>query len=196
MADGGHHDGIGVAMGSGIGVALEASVDLHVADDGLDGVAAFEFALDGGRDDAACVADVDLGPISALDAVTAIAPVDIGALDFCTGDAGDLGELVGQRVPVARQTGPGLGAQHELAAGAAGVGDGKTRLDPELVAGPGLALADTFDLRGMEGIELAASGSGSERLGMDGGAPTQRLAARCADHATTSRRADRHARRA
>jgi hypothetical protein len=55
---------------------------------GFDGIAAFELAFDGWRDDdAPCVADIDLGPIAMLHAMAAIAEVDIGAGNGLAGDA-------------------------------------------------------------------------------------------------------------
>ena len=47
--------------------------------------------------------------------------------------------------------------EHELAARRAGVGGGDRGFDAELVRCAGLALADAFDLVGMEGIELPAA---------------------------------------
>ena len=47
--------------------------------------------------------------------------------------------------------------QHELATRRAGVGGGNRDLDAEFVGRAGLAFADAFDLRGMEGIQLPAA---------------------------------------
>src|SRR5579859_4881686 len=47
--------------------------------------------------------------------------------------------------------------QHELAAGGAGIGGDDRSLDAEFVGGAGLALAYTFDLGSMEGIQLPAA---------------------------------------
>ena len=70
----------------------------------------------------------------------------LGVLDGCA-----------QRVAVIRIARQRLGVQHELAAGRAGVGGGDRDLDAELVGRAGLALADAFDLGGMEGIQLPAA---------------------------------------
>ncbi len=105
VADGGHHDGIGIAMGAGIGLALEAAVGFHVAKDRFDGVAPPQFPFDGRRGDATGVAHIDGGSIGLLDVMATIAPVDIGTLDLRASDACDLGELVLERVAIIRQTG-------------------------------------------------------------------------------------------
>jgi hypothetical protein len=47
--------------------------------------------------------------------------------------------------------------QHELAAWRAGIGRDDRGFDAELVGRAGLALADAFDLRRMERIELPAA---------------------------------------
>jgi hypothetical protein len=89
--------------------------------------------------------------------VTAIALVDIGPLDCATGEllggVDDVAESVAV-IGVARQR---LGVQHELAARGAGVGGDDRGFDTELVRRGGLALADAFDLGGVEGIELPSA---------------------------------------
>ena len=57
-------------------------------------------------------------------------------------------------IRVARQS---FGVQHEPAAGCARIGSHDGGFDPELVPRIRLALADTFDLRGVERIELPAA---------------------------------------
>src|SRR3979490_1635575 len=63
--------------------------------------------------------------------------------------------------------------QHELAARRAGVGGDDRDLDAELPRRAGLALADAFDFRGMEGIELPAALA--LLLGVDLGGACERL---------------------
>ena len=89
--------------------------------------------------------------------MTAIALIDIGPLDCATsevlGGVDDVAEGVAV-IGVARQR---LGVQHELAARGAGVGGDDRGFDTELVRRGGLALADAFDLGGVEGIELPSA---------------------------------------
>ena len=84
MADGGE-DGVDrVAVGAEQEVAVQQAVGLHVADDGLDGVAPPELAPDGGREATFLPADEDAGAVGVMAAISAI---DIGALDGDTGMA-------------------------------------------------------------------------------------------------------------
>jgi hypothetical protein len=50
-----------------------------------------------------------------------------------------------------------FGMQHELATRRPVIGGGDRCLDAELIGRAGLALADAFHLRGMEGIQLSAA---------------------------------------
>ena len=89
--------------------------------------------------------------------VAAVSFVDIGALDLATGEPLGVLDSGPQRVPVIRIARQRLGVQHELAAWRAGVGGDDRSLDAELIGRAGLALADAFDLGGMEGIQLPAA---------------------------------------
>ena len=60
-------------------------------------------------------------------------------------------------MPVIRVARQRLGVEHELATGGAGVGGDDRGFDAELVGCAGLALADAFDLGGVEGIELPSA---------------------------------------
>lgn len=153
---GGGQDGVcGIA-----GIALEeASAEmaflLHVADEGFDGGASPELALDDADHAALLARDEDAAWVGGV--VAAIALVDVGALDLDAGET--LGALDGaaQGMAVIRIAGQGLGVQHELAGRRAAVGGDDRDLDPELVRRAGLSLADALDLGSVEGIELPAA---------------------------------------
>ncbi len=68
-----------------------------VADDRLNGVSSSRFTPDGGRGDATRVGDMDLQSL-AIDPMAAIAAVDIGEGGLPSDDAGDLVELIAERV--------------------------------------------------------------------------------------------------
>ena len=129
------------------------AVSLHVADNGFDSRAAAQFALDDAEDATLLTGDEDAARIGCV--VTAVALVDIGALDCAAG------ELLGgidddsERVAVIRVAWQRLGMEHELAARGAGIGGNDRGLDAELVGGAGLALADAFDLGCVEGIKAS-----------------------------------------
>src|ERR1700730_15796063 len=133
----------------------EVAVALHVADDGLDGGAAPELALNDTKDATLLTGDEDAA--RAFGCVAAVTLVDIGTLD------GTAGELLGRIddgtegmaiIWIARER-PGV--EHELAAPGAAVGGDDRDLDAELVRRRGLAFTDAFDLGRMEGIELPAA---------------------------------------
>ncbi len=154
-------------------VSFEQAVGLHVAEHGLDGVPPSHLAADGGREDAAGLGDHDLQSL-ARDAVAAVAAIDIGAPDRAAGEAGDLVDLGRGAVAVIGVSRQGLCAEHELAAGPAGVGDGDGGLHAELVAGAGLAAGDAFGLWRVEGVELVGV---ARALAMDAPGALQRLGA-------------------
>ena len=155
MADGGE-DGVGGVAGAALEIAAaEMALGLHVADHGLDGGAASQFALDGAEDAALLAGDEDAARVGRI--VAAVSLVDIGALDLAAGEllgVLDDGPQCVAVIGIARQR---LGVQHELAARRAGIGGDDRDLDAELVGRAGLALADAFDLGGVEGIELPAA---------------------------------------
>ena len=155
MANGGE-DGVGgVASGPLEIAAAEMAFGFHVADHGLDGGAAAQFALDG-TEHAALVAE-DEDAVRVRRVVAAVSLVDISALDLAAGEPLGVLDRGPQRVPIIRIARQRLGVQHELAARGAGVGGDDRSLDAELVRRAGVALADALDLGGMEGIEFPAA---------------------------------------
>jgi hypothetical protein len=104
-------------------VSFEQAVGLHMAEHGLDGVPPSHLAADGRRGEAAGLGDHDLKSL-ARDAVAAAAAIDMGAPDRAAGEAGDLADPGREAVAVMEVSRQGLRAEHELAAGPAGVGDG------------------------------------------------------------------------
>src|SRR5215217_2506863 len=118
MACGGEDEVGGVTLGAEQEVASEVAVILHVADDGLDGIAAPSFAAGSAytpnRCDAALLAgEDDASPIGIMAAVAAI---DIGALDGDASEALGLGDLGGHGVTVIGIARQGPGAKDELPA--------------------------------------------------------------------------------
>ena len=89
MTRGGKDEGGGVALGAAQEVAAEVAVALHVADDGLDGVAPPPFAAYGRGDAALLAGDEHAGAVSI---VAAVAAVDIGPLDLDAGEAPGSGQ--------------------------------------------------------------------------------------------------------
>jgi hypothetical protein len=89
--------------------------------------------------------------------MTAVTLVDIAALDLAACEFLGLLDDLAQGMPVVWVVRQRLGVQHELAARRAGVGGDDRNLDAELVGRTGLAFADAFGLRGMEGIQLPAA---------------------------------------
>src|SRR5487761_2131402 len=89
--------------------------------------------------------------------VAAVSLIDISALDLAPSEPLGVLDCGPQGVPVIRIAGQRLGVQHELAAGRAGVGGGDRDLDAELIGRAGFALADAFDIGGVEGIKLPAT---------------------------------------
>ena len=79
MTDGSEDDVGGVALATLEVAAAEVPIVLHVANDGFDGRAAAQFALDDAEDAALLTGDVDAVRVGRV--VAAIALVDIGALD-------------------------------------------------------------------------------------------------------------------
>lgn len=97
-----------------------------MADDRLNGVTAL-LALSLDSSDAAFLTcDNDLGVI---DAMTAIAQVDIGLIGFCPGEPLDLCQDGSERVPIIRTSMMRLGADDEVT----GAGGGDAGLAAELV---------------------------------------------------------------
>ena len=128
---------------------------LQVSDDGFDGGAAAQLALDDTEDAALLAGDEDAAGI--LGVVAAVPLVDIGPLDRTAGECLGTVNDVPQGVTVVRVVGQRPGVQHEQATGSPAIVGHNGGLDPELVRCGSLALADAFDLRGVERIELPAA---------------------------------------
>jgi hypothetical protein len=66
VACGGEDEIAGIALGAEQEVAAEVVAALHVANDGLDGVAPAPFAANGGRDAALLASEDDAGPVGIM----------------------------------------------------------------------------------------------------------------------------------
>ena len=128
---------------------------LQVSDDGLDGGAAAQLALDDTEDAALLAGDEDAAGI--LRVVAAVSLVDIGSLDRTTGECLGAVNDVPQGVTVVRVIGYRPGVQHEQATGSPAVVGDDGGLDAELVRRGGFTFADALHLRGMERIKLPAA---------------------------------------
>src|SRR5258705_1805816 len=128
---------------------------LQVSDDGLDGGAAAQLALDDTEDAALLAGDEDTTGI--LQAVRRVSLVDLGPPDRTAGEWLGAFNDVPQGVTVVRVIGHRPGVQHEQATGSSAVVGDDGGLHAELVRRGGLAFADAFHLRGMEGIKLPAA---------------------------------------
>src|SRR5262245_3539135 len=128
---------------------------LHVPDDGLDGGAAAQLVLDDTEDTALLAGDEDATGIFRV--VAAVPLVDIGPLDRTAGECLGAVNDVPQGVTVVRIDGHCARMQHEQATGSPAVVGDDGGLHSELVGRGGLAFADAFHLRGMEGIKLPAA---------------------------------------
>src|ERR1700676_4790048 len=128
---------------------------LQVSDDGLDGAAAAQLALDDAEDAALLAGDEDTTGF--LRVVAAVSLVDIGPLDRTAGECLGAVNDVPQGVTVVRVIGHRPGVQHEQAPGSAAVVGDDGGLYAELVRRGGLAFADALHLRGMERIKLPAA---------------------------------------
>jgi hypothetical protein len=134
--------------------AAEVAFLLHVVNERPDGGASPQLAFD--AEDAALLAG-DEDPSRRRRIMTAISLVDVGALDLSSNEALGILDDGAQGVPVIGIAGQRLGMQHELATRGTGLGGDDRDLDAELVGRTGLAFANAFDLRGVEGIELPAA---------------------------------------
>jgi hypothetical protein len=84
VADGGEDDVGGVSGAAFEVAAAEVTFGLQVSDDGLDGGAAAQLALDGTEDTALLAGDEDAAGI--LCVVAAVSLIDIGPLDRTAGE--------------------------------------------------------------------------------------------------------------
>jgi hypothetical protein len=155
VADG-TEDNVGGVAGSAFEVAAtEVTIGLHVPDCCLDGGAAPQFAFDAAGHTTLLAADEDA--TCALELVTAIALVHIGALDSAAGELLGSDKHGVEHVAVVRIAWQRRRVQHEHPASGAGIGGGDRGFDAELVRRAGLALADALDLGSMEGIKFPAA---------------------------------------
>jgi hypothetical protein len=120
-----------------------------------DGGAAPQLALDGTEHVALLPGDEDAMRIRRI--VAAVSLVDIGALDLAPSEPFSVLDRGPQGVHHTDCPAAPWRAAHELAARGGGVGGDDRDLDAELIGRAGVALADAFDLWGMEGIELPAA---------------------------------------
>ena len=148
-----------MASPCGVGeiVAAHAVFVLDVADDRLDRRSSSHLALDGWRHAPllACGEDPELVALRCV--VAAIAGIGEDALDLGADGLFHLGDDGCQRVAVIGVAGQCLGMQGELAALRALQRGGDRHLDAELVGRVRLALADAFDLMGVQAVDLAAA---------------------------------------
>ena len=114
MADGGEDDVGGIAVAALEMAAAEVSIGLHATDHGLDGGAAPELAFDHPEDATLLAGDEDASRVFRF--VTAIALVDIGALDRASGERLGGFDDVAERMAVVGIARQRLGVHHELTA--------------------------------------------------------------------------------
>ena len=154
----GGEDGVcGVAVDPGEIVSAHTMLGLGVTDDGFDCRAAAELAFDGLGDAASLAADVDLELVVGRGVVAAIAAVGDDAVKACADLRLDLRDHGREGVAVVGVAGQRLGVGDEQAARGAIERGGERHLDAELVRAMGLAFADAFDLRRVQGIDLRSA---------------------------------------
>src|SRR5437763_1577373 len=113
--------------------ATEVTFGLHLADDGLDGGAAAQLALDDAEDAALLAGDEDATWI--LSIVAAVSLVDIGPLDRTSGERLGAVDDVPQGVTVVGIFGQRAGMQYEQATGSSAIVGDDGGLHAELVRG-------------------------------------------------------------
>src|SRR5579883_2476262 len=128
---------------------------LHVADDGLDCGPAAHLAANGGGDAAHLAADPDAELVRVV--MAAITLVDMNAAGLDAGEFLHVLDHRSERMAVERVAVQRFGVEHELAAPGRRRGRGNRYLATELVGCVRLALADAFDFRCVEGIDLGAA---------------------------------------
>src|SRR5262249_8026323 len=130
---------------------------LEMADDGLDGGAPFELALDLRREAALLAARVDLELVIGRGVVATIAGIGDTAIEDVADERSHLRNDRAQRVPVIGIAGQCCGMRAELPAGGMLHRGGDAHFDTEFVRPMRFALADTLDLWRVQGIDLAAA---------------------------------------
>ena len=145
---------VGRAAQNGILAAELAAGGFTGGDDGLDGRPAAQFTLDLGRHPSLLAGDEDPELVIGRRIVAAISPVGEEAGDDVADERLHVRDHGGQRVTVIGIAGQRLHMGDELAA--LGVADrgGDGDLDAELIRPVGLALADAFDFRCVQRIDL------------------------------------------
>src|SRR3979411_2163209 len=152
---GGGEDGVGSVAPTGPEiVAAHAVLGFEMADDGFDGGPAAQFALDPGRHPSFLAGDEDPELVIRRRVVAAVALVREDARDGVADERLHVRDHGRQRVTVIGIAGQRLHMGDELAALAVPEGGGDAHLDAELVRPMGFALADAFDFRRMQGIDL------------------------------------------
>ncbi len=153
---GGGEDGVAaVAVATLEVIAAHAVLGLEVADHRLDGGAAFHLAFDDGGDPAGLTGDPDPELLRVI--VTAVALVDVDAAGFHAGHLLQILDHRSEGVAVEGIAVQRLGVKHELAALWHRHRCCDRHLAAKLVGGSRLALADAFDLRRVQGIDLLAA---------------------------------------
>ena len=125
-----------------------------MADDGLDGGPAVEFTLDRGCHPSLLAGEEHPELVIGRRVVAAVALVGEDARDGAADQRLHVRNHGCQRVTIIWIAGQRLHMGDELAALAVLEGGGNADLDAELVRPMGLALADAFDFRRMQGIDL------------------------------------------
>jgi len=109
-------------------------------------------AANGARDTPHLTGDPDAEPVGVI--VTAVAFIDMDAVDLDPGELLELGDHRAKRVTVIGIAVQRLGVQHKLSALWGGNRRGDRDFAAELVGRTRLAAADAFDLGGMQRIDL------------------------------------------
>ena len=138
-------------------VAVHAVLVLDVADDRLDGRTAAHLSLDLRGDAALLLGSEDFELVIGRRIVAAVAGVGVDAFEGVSDELLDRGNDTGESVAVIRIAGQRLGMDSELAAFAMLERGGDAHLDAELIGLVRLALADAFDLGGVQAVDLGAA---------------------------------------
>jgi hypothetical protein len=125
-----------------------------MTDDGFDGGPAAQFALDLGRHPSLLAGDEDPELVIGRRVVAAVSLVGEDACDDVADQRLHVRDHGGQRVTVIGVAGHRLHVGDELAGLGAADRGGNGDFDAELVRPMGLAFADAFDLRRVQGIDL------------------------------------------
>ncbi len=144
-------------MAVGEPAAVHPVFVFDMADDLFDGGAPFHRAFDLVRDAALLAGGEDLKFVGERDVVAFVSGIGQDALDAGAGQGLDIREHGLKCVPVIGLSGQRLGVNGELAALTAVQRGGDGGLDAELIGLVGLAFADAFDLRRVQGLDMLAA---------------------------------------